>query len=214
MSDIILYGFPQSSYTWTARIACEEKGIAHELEPIEFGSDEHRALHPFAKIPVMKHGDFVLYETSAICRYIDAAFEGPSLQPQTTKPAAEMAQWISTYIDYCYPAMASEIVIQRLIVPMRGGQSDEEIIKAGVEKVTHQLAVMEATLATSDYLTGEGPTIADYMFAPIMWWLEKTPEGGPLYASVPAVSAWRRRIEGRASFAATVPPMPQSEAAE
>ena len=70
MTDVTLYGFPSSSYTWSARMACEEKGISHDLEAIEFGSDEHKALHPFAKIPVMKHGDLVLYETAAICQYI------------------------------------------------------------------------------------------------------------------------------------------------
>ena len=29
----------------------------------------------------MRHGDFTLYETTAICRYVDGAFQGPALQP-------------------------------------------------------------------------------------------------------------------------------------
>ena len=78
MSDITLYGFPPSSYTWTARMVAEEKGISHDLEPIEFGSDALKALHPFGKIPIMTHGDLTLYETAAICRYIDEAFDGPA----------------------------------------------------------------------------------------------------------------------------------------
>ena len=214
MADLTLYGFPQSSYTWTARIACEEKGITHDLEPIEFGSDEHRALHPYAKIPVMKHGDFVLYETTAICNYIDAAFDGPALRPSDPRDAAEMVQWISSFLDYCYGAMGPQIVIQRLIVPSRGGETDEAVVKDGVEKVAHQLSVMEARLSKNDYLAGDGATIADFMYAPIMWWMEKTPEGAELYSKVPGVNAWRARIEARPSFQALIPPMPQAQAAE
>ena len=44
MTEIVLYGFPQSTYVRTARLACEEKGVAHVLESIEFGGAAHRRL--------------------------------------------------------------------------------------------------------------------------------------------------------------------------
>ena len=75
MSEITMYGLPGSSYTWSARMVCEEKGVSHELEGVELGSDDHRRLHPFCKIPVMKHGGLVLHETTAICRYIDGSVD-------------------------------------------------------------------------------------------------------------------------------------------
>ena len=34
MTEIVLYGFPQSTYVRTARLACEEKGVAHVLGSI------------------------------------------------------------------------------------------------------------------------------------------------------------------------------------
>ncbi|MCG8422050.1 MAG: glutathione S-transferase N-terminal domain-containing protein [Proteobacteria bacterium] len=46
MSQLILFGPPQSSYVRTARWACAEKGVDHELRPVELGSDDHRRLHP------------------------------------------------------------------------------------------------------------------------------------------------------------------------
>ncbi len=100
MSDVTLYGFPPSSYTWSARMACEEKGLSHDLEPIEFGSDEHKALHPFAKIPIMKHGDVTVYETAAICHYMDQTFDGPPLTPADAAGQARMMQWNSAIVDY------------------------------------------------------------------------------------------------------------------
>ena len=66
MTEIVLYGFPQSTYVRTARLACEEKSVAHVLEPVEFGGAAHRRLHPFATMPAMRHGEMVMYETSSI----------------------------------------------------------------------------------------------------------------------------------------------------
>lgn len=40
---------------------CAEKGVAHRLEKIQLGSDEHRPLHPFAKMPIFDHGDVLHY---------------------------------------------------------------------------------------------------------------------------------------------------------
>lgn len=213
MSDIELYGFAPSSYTWSARIACEEKGISHDLKDPEFGTESYAVLHPFSKMPAMIHDDFKLYETSAILRYIDSAFDGPSLQPAGVKAAAQMDQWISAYNDYVYPAIATSVVIQRLIVPMRGGQTDETLVKDGAEKADHQLSVMETTLTNNDFLAGESFSLADIIFAPILWHLEKVPEGESLYQNRDAVLAWRARVESRPAFAKTIPPMPNADAA-
>lgn len=81
LNAVILYGFPQSTYVRTARMACEEKGVPYQLESIKLRSDAPRELHPFGEIPVLQNGNFVLYETPAIARYVDEAFDGPPQQP-------------------------------------------------------------------------------------------------------------------------------------
>ena len=85
MSDITLYGFPISTYVRTARIALAEKGVAYELLPFEPNTEEMIAVNPTGKVPAFKHEDFVLYETLAITKYIDQAFDGPALQPADAK---------------------------------------------------------------------------------------------------------------------------------
>src|SRR5262245_44044678 len=84
MSDIVVLGFPRSTYVHIVRLVLTHKGIPHtfrDLEP-DMGSPAHLALHPFDRVPILQHGDFTLYETSAIARYVDEAFEGPALQPK------------------------------------------------------------------------------------------------------------------------------------
>ncbi len=92
MPDITINGFPPSSYTWSVRIAFAERGISYELQGADFGADELLAVHPFNKIPAMRHGDFILHKSSAIMHYIDDTFDGPALQPAHAKGRALQEQ--------------------------------------------------------------------------------------------------------------------------
>ena len=84
MTDVVVLGFPRSTYVHIVRLVLTHKGVPYtfrDLEP-EMGSPAHLALHPFDRVPILQHGDFTLYETSAIAVYVDEAFEGPALQPK------------------------------------------------------------------------------------------------------------------------------------
>ncbi|MBT3915137.1 MAG: glutathione S-transferase family protein [Rhodospirillaceae bacterium] len=210
MADIKIYGFAPSSYTWSTRLAAEEKGITHELLPVEFGSDPHKKLHPFAKIPIMEHGDNRLYETNAICRYIDEAFDGPALQPSDTFARAEMDQWISSIIDYYYDWCIRRIVVERIVVPSRGGETDEEKVADAIPHAAYTMKVANERLGKSDYLTGNDPSIADFMMVPVAFYLSQVPEAEKTIAGNSAVEAWLGRMQSRPSFAATVPGPPGS----
>ncbi|MCP4330437.1 MAG: hypothetical protein GY791_18595 [Alphaproteobacteria bacterium] len=81
MSDVVVYGFPQSTYVRTTRICLQEKGVAYTIESVDLSADDYPTLHPFRKVPAFRHDDFHLYETAAIARYVDMAFDGPALTP-------------------------------------------------------------------------------------------------------------------------------------
>ncbi len=205
MADVTIYGPSPSTYVRSARLACAEKGISHDLQPLELGSDAHAKLHPFRKVPAMRHGDFVLFETGAIGRYVDRVFKGPALQPADGKELARMDQWMSAIADYCYQAMIREIVIQRVLVPMRGGKPDEAMIKAAWPKVEQQFGVVEQTLAKTPFLAGNSLSLADMLLVPILFYVKMQPEGGALLAKHKATSAWYDRLAARPSFGATMP---------
>jgi glutathione S-transferase len=89
------------------------------------GKPEHLALHPFNRVPILRHGDFAVYETSAIASYIDEAFDGPRLTPQDVRQRARMNQWISAVNSYYYPYMIFHMTHERLVFPELGIASDE-----------------------------------------------------------------------------------------
>ena len=149
MSEIIIYGDPRSTFCRSARMACVEKGVSHSLEAVELKSEAHLARHPFGKMPAMRHGDFRLYESSAIMRYVDEAFPGPSLQPEDSKDRALMKQWISVDSDYVKSDIGLRFLIQYFMPKGPDGAPDRVAIEAALPDVRHHLGVFDAALSHS-----------------------------------------------------------------
>jgi len=211
MAPLTIYGFAPSTYTRTARMYCVEKGVEHDLNSdFEMGSEDHKKLHPFGKIPIMQHDDIRLYETAAIGRYIDETFDGPALQPSDTRAGGVMGQWISSLTDYMYPVLIGGLVLPRLVSPSQGVEPDEAAISANMPTVEAHLSILDHGLSQSDYLAGDAPSLADWMAEPIISYVNMTPEGGPIVDKSTALKAWLQRMTSRASFAATQPPMPSA----
>ena len=59
---------------------------------------------------VAEHGDFVLYETQAVVRYLDALIAEPALTPETAREAARMNQLMGIVDCYVFPSISSSIV--------------------------------------------------------------------------------------------------------
>ena len=98
MPDPVVCGFPRSTFVNIVRLILTHKEVPygfHDLEPVR-GKAEHLALHPFNRVPILRHGDLTVYETSAIAAYVDEAFGGASLTPRDVKARARMNQWIGS----------------------------------------------------------------------------------------------------------------------
>ena len=137
MPDPIVYGFPRSTFVNIVRLVLTHKDVPyvfHDLEPV-MGKPEHLALHPFNRVPILRHGDFTVYETSAIASYIDEAFDGPRLTPKDVRERARMNQWVSAVNSYYYPYMIYHVTHERLVFPELGIASDEKVVAHALPKV-------------------------------------------------------------------------------
>ena len=208
MSDLKLFGFPQSTYVRTARLACEEKGVAYEIVPTQIGTPENLAVHPFGKIPAMSHGDFKCYETAAICRYVDEAFDGPALQPADAEGRALMTQWISAGNRYYDADIVRQVVLERFAPRLFDREPDEARIKDAMPRIEREMDVVNAWLGDHKFLAGDTISIADFFMLPILFYFYMTPEGKPLCDGAAGVMRWWGEMSSRPSFEATNPPMP------
>jgi glutathione S-transferase len=210
MAAPVIYGPAYSTYTRTARMALIEKGAAYRLEAVDMFKGEHVAgahasRHPFGKVPTLEHDGFVLYETSAIARYIDRVFPGPSLHPSDPRHCARMDQIISIIDSYAYGAIIGQLAWQRLVVPMTGGAPDEGVIQASLPRVQLSLSEFDRLADGGQFLAGPSLSLADIYLGPVMWYLAGTPEAASLMAGKPKLAAWWSSFSARPSMAESEP---------
>ena len=209
MATVTLHGPGFSTYVRAARLALEEKGVDYEMDEFNFIADgmpaEQLARQPFGKVPALTHDGFVLYEVCAIGRYVDEAFDGPALQPSDPQGRARVTQICGILDSYTYGPAVSNIVIQRLVVPMMGGDPDEAAIEAAVPEARKAMEVLNEMLDGRNHLVGDAVSLADLHLVPIYDYFCQTPEGEGILDSTPALRRWWYAISSRDSVTKTTP---------
>ena len=208
MTDLTIYGDARSTYVRTVRMACHEKGVSYDLEPADLGSDDYRALHPFARMPAARHGDLTIYETSAIVVYVDSAFNGLSLRPTDAADLAGMVRWVSAINDYFYGSMIRRYVLQYVFPSGPDGQPNREVIDAALPEIRHQLGVTDEGLGGGNFLVGDKLSHADLFLAPVLFYMVMFPESGKMLGEFPNIQKSAAAIQARPSFTETMPPLP------
>jgi len=209
MARPIVYGPAGSTYVWSTRLALAEKGVAHDLVPVDFGphrEEPHLSRHPFGKVPAFEHDGFMLYETQAILRYIDEGFPVAPLQPTDLHEFSHMNQIIGIVDAYGWPSIASDILVNRMLAPRMGWPVNEEAIAKALPRARLVLAEIARIKGESSFLAGERISLADLMVIPLLYYFRKVPEGEAPFADNPGLVPWMRRMEERQSFQVTKPP--------
>jgi glutathione S-transferase len=216
MSEFVVYGIPGSPFMRSVLVALEEKQVPYRIEPLAPGATrtpDYRRLHPFGRIPAIRHGDFHLYETQAILRYVDAMFPGRPLQPSEPEAIGRMNQVIGINDWYLFPLVARVIVFERIVGPaLFGKKPDEDAIDAALPDARLCLGELNRLLGDRAYLAGAEFSLADALLAPQIYYLAATPEGLSILAGT-ALHAWLERVGERASMQATLPPQALRKAA-
>jgi glutathione S-transferase len=201
-----LLGDPRSTYTRSARLAFEEKGISYRIEPHAPQDDAVAAIHPFHKIPAYRQGALTLYETSAIMRYVDETFPGPKLMPDGPADRARVEQWVSAINSYMYDAMVRRYILQYVFPRGADGKPDRAVIDKALIEVEQQLGLLDKAYGERDFLVGDRVTLADLLLAPIVFYLGAFPESKALLAKLPNVTRAHKAFAQRPSFVSTLPP--------
>ena len=203
MTKPTLYGADYSVYVRIVRLVLAEKGVGYELVPLDIFAAEgipawYLEHHPFGRIPAFEHNGFRLFETSAIARYVDEAFDGPALQPKDPHGRARMNQIIGMLDAYAYRSMVWDVAVERL----EKEAPDEALIANGLRQAETVLRVLTALKAPGRWLLGDQLTLADLHAASIIAYFLKVPEGQKLLAAFADIQAWWDGIAKRPSLAA------------
>jgi len=207
-----LHGYRYSVYLRIVAMALIEKGVAWrhvEIDPFDKPIPQsYLALNPFGRVPTLVHDGFVLYETTAITRYIDEAFPGKSLQPAAPRERARVNQIIAVADSYGYWPMVRQVFSQRVFSPAAGGEADEAAIAEGVARSALVLSALDRLAAGGPFLVGGALTLADLHLGAMVAYFSQAPEGRVERARHPRLSQWWAAFSQTSALPRTDPGLP------
>ena len=148
-------------------------------------SPEFLALNPAGQTPtVVLEDGRVLAQSNAILGYVG---DGTAFVPADSYARARMYEWLF-WEQYSHEPFIAVVRFQRLLA----GKRADEIEPRLVERGHAALARMEAALTGTDWLVGEGPTLADLALVAYTWVAH---EGAFDLSDYPSVRLWVGRTE-------------------
>jgi glutathione S-transferase len=201
-----IIGSIRSTYTRAACMVCEEKGIEYLLTERPLRAPEILAIHPFGKMPVLRHGDVELFESKAIATYLDRSFPAPYVFPSDPRLAALTEQWVSLVNTVMDRTIIRTYLFAYIAPNTADGAPDREAIEAVMPALREQIAVLDKAVAKTGYLVDDQFTYADINLLPILYRLQQLPEGAQAFAAATHLCCYYDRHAARPSFERTTPP--------
>lgn len=176
-----------------------------EVNPFAEPPNGGSALHPFGRVPTLVHDDFVIFETSALTRYIDRVFADGDLTPETARAQARMDQVIAMIDSYGYIPMVRQVFAHAVFRPWEGILPDPDQISDGIAAARPVLSALDRIAAEGRVLTGATITLADCHLAPMIGYFLQAEQGRAAMQDTAALSRWWTAIKQSPAFVATQP---------
>lgn len=203
-NSVYIFAPTFSSFARSVMLCCEEKGIPYQcgMAPegvdIGFKSPEHFNIHPYGKVPALLHKGAVLFETATICRYLDACFDGPSLQPSGPIAQAQVDQSCAEIALYIDDALLRGIVLEYAFAKGPNGSVRVEQVEERLPAARSALLRIGELLGDNPFICGQHYSIADALLTPILDYVAKLPIGSELIETG-TVNDYLERMRNRPS---------------
>ena len=192
-----LYGSPLSGHTHRVQLFLSLLKLPFEFVTIDMANRQNRSaeyleMNAFGEVPVLRDGDVVLADSTAILVYLAARYDDSGRWlPRDPLAAGQVQRWLSAASGkIAYGPCAARLVT------VFGAPLDQE---RAIGIATRLFDVLEQELDGRDYLVGEGATIADIA---AFSYIEHAPEGGVSLKPYPHIRAWLARVRALPGFVA------------
>lgn len=195
-----LYDFAFSPNCRKVRAVAYELGVSLEAVHVDLVRGAQKtpaflAINPNGRVPVLVDRDLVLWESTAIMRYLSAG-HGGALIPSSARGQAEVDRWLSWQLAHLGPAM-SKVAFERVVKRLTGqGVPDEAAVATGSAELAQLSAVLERALTGRSYLAEE-LSLADFALASHY---SLAPMCGLDLSPFPELSRWLARLLARDSM--------------
>jgi glutathione S-transferase len=206
---IDLYWGSSSAYCWRVLLALEHKGLEYRSHPLKFDQQEHKApqllaMNPRGRLPVLRDGDYVVFESVAVLYYLDRKYPEPPIFGRSAEEGGVIMRVICEYQAYAEPSLM-QIVGNMLYGPEPApGEGTAELMSEAMHRVAGEARTIERRLAQSDWVVGESFSAADMVIYPDIRLLLRALERPgahelasrflPLEINYPALGRWLNRV--------------------
>ncbi|HXY75604.1 MAG TPA: glutathione S-transferase family protein [Steroidobacteraceae bacterium] len=206
-----------SPYAWRVLLALEYKRLPYTSRLLQFSKQEHKspqmlALNPRGRLPVLKDGDYVCFESLAILYYLDLKYPQPPLFGRSPEEAGTIMRVVCEYQAYIEPHVTT---ITRGVF---AGDVDlhADTMTAAVHAAANEARTIEARLSKSDWIVGDAPSACDMVIFPGIQLLKRAlerPEARdlssrfmPVEVNYPSLGRWLARVAALPGYERTYPP--------
>ncbi|OBU65419.1 glutathione S-transferase [Stenotrophomonas maltophilia] len=192
---LALYGKPTSINVRKVLWLCAGLDLTLHHEPAP-PPDLLAALNPNRQVPVLRDGDFVLWESNSICRYLAARADRDDLLPSQAQDRARVEQWMDWQASDLNSAWRHVFMAR---VRQHPDYLDDARAEAGMAQWNRLMGVLDAQLAGGrSYVVGDTFTLADIVLGVSTQRWRSTPGAKPL---LPHLEAWFERLRLQPGFA-------------
>jgi len=194
-----VWGRRNSSNVQKTMWAVGELGIPYERTDIgmEFGGNDtpaYRAINPNGLVPAVQDGDFVLWESNSIIRYLAARYGPGTLEPADLRSRAIAGQWMDWQISAFQPAFTKVFWGLVRTPPER---RDPDAIAAAKMASFGAAKILDDALARNAYLAGNSFSMGDIPMGVFIFRFRALLPDRPTFANL---ERWYQAIEKRPAF--------------
>jgi glutathione S-transferase len=206
-----------SPYSWRVLLALEYKRLEYTSHLLQFSKQEHKSPHMLAlnfrgRVPVVKDGDYVVFESLAVLYYLDLKYPDPPIFGRSPEEAGVIMRVICEYQAYAEEQLNK--LVRAFFFTNTTHRRDE--LANAMHVVASEARSIEARLSKSDWVVGESFSAADIVIFPGLQMLLRAlhkPEARdlstrflPLDINYPALARWIKRVEALPGYERTFPP--------
>lgn len=214
---IDVYWGSGSPFCWRVLLALEMKRLEWRGHLLQTDFQEHKspqlmAMNPRGRLPVLRDGDYVVFESLAVLYYLDLKYPAPPLFGHGPEEAGVIMRVINEFQAY------TEADLMRLIGELSrpAPRFGEPALVRAMHTVAREARTIEARLSKGDWIVGDAPSAADLAIFPCIRVLHRAllQPGArelasrflPAEVHYPQLARWLRRVESLPGYDNTLPP--------
>lgn len=202
-----VWGRNTSSNVQKAMWAVGELGLENERFDIggTFGKNREPAylnMNPNGLVPTLQDGDFILWESNAIIRYLARNYGDGKLEGSNPKMTALANQWMDWQLTVLGPAITPAF---HGLIRTPENKRDLAAIAASQSKTIEAMKILDAQLGKTAYVAGSEFTMGDIPVGVMCYrFWQLVPERPEL----PGLQRWYASLQQRDAFRSAVEAVP------